>query len=152
MFKSPGHKKAIEFINQHHMAVIGTSTPQYAVTTSVIYYLPQKNGQVRFVTKNHTAKYKNIVASPQVSLTIVDPTKPKAVTISGAAAEITDPSKVHQTVEQMLQLAQAKLHDIAPIAKLTEGDFVVFEITPADIMLSDYSGKIGEGNKYNQSV
>jgi len=152
MFESKEHKSAIAFINSHYLAVIATSTPKYAVTSSAIYYVPIKNGKLRFVTKNHTAKYKNIIASPQVSLTIVDHQKPKSVNMSGAAAEITDPEQVKDTVRQILHLAQDKLGDMAPIAKLTEGDFVVFEVTPTDIMISDYTGKVGVGAQYNKSV
>ena len=69
MFKGKDSKLADEVLDRNRIAVIATSTKDYGVSSSAIFFIPVKSNKFRFITKSHTAKYSNIKSSPQVSMT-----------------------------------------------------------------------------------
>ena len=143
--KDLAKKEATEFLHDHTRAVIATVDEKGSPYTSVIFYKVQKDGRIRFLTKDMTAKFVNIKNNPKISMTILEPQQSKALSLEGDATIIDDTKLSDESAQEILKLAYSELNDMAPIAKIMQGTFVVIEIEPTRFRYVDFTGAIGSG-------
>jgi len=136
-----------EFIKSQSKAVIATVDSESQPSTSVIFYIVDKNDEIFFVTKSHTTKFENIKSNHKAALTIVDSNKPIAVNLIGTATEITEQPNRDEIMQKVFQLSYSELHDFAPIIKLHKGSFSVFKFTPTKAKMTDFTRPIGDAKE-----
>lgn len=139
-----------EFLERNHVAVLATANKTSAMPhAAVVYYSVTSSFNLYFVTKDGTAKSKNIDSNPQVALAVYEAASQRTAQISGTAQRVNDPEKLNTALDLMAQHSQqTSQNSELPIARLDAGNFVLYRVIPNSIRLDDYkygvSGQIFE--------
>ena len=136
-----------DFIKSQSKAVIATVDSEDQPSTSVIFYIVDKNDEMFFITKSHTTKFENIKSNHKAALTIVDSKKPIAVNLIGTVTEITEHPQRDEIMQKVFQLSYSELHDFAPIIKLHKGSFSVMNFVPLKAKMTDFTKPMGEAKE-----
>jgi uncharacterized pyridoxamine 5'-phosphate oxidase family protein len=146
MFKLFGNNIS-DFVKAHSKAVIATVDVDNQPSTSVIFYVLDKNDELHFVTKSQTKKFENLKENNKAALTVVDDEKPIAVNITGSAIEVTDQTIRDSIMQDVFKLSYSELHDYAPIIKLHKGSFSVLKFIPKQAKMTDYTQPMGKAKE-----
>lgn len=119
------------FLEDHQWAVLATVSAGGAPQQSMVGYVTDAEGRIVISTKAHTAKWRNALGRPQVSLTVVDGRAHLA--IAGTAEAIdADPERAELTADVFARLAGTDRPDPASlVATLDEQQRTVIRIVPA---------------------
>ena len=135
------------FVKSQSRAVIATSDLSNQPSTSVIFYVLDKNDELHFITKSQTKKSENLKDNNKAALTIVDTDKPIAVNLTGVVVEITDQTTRDSVMQEVFKLSYSELHDYAPIIKLHKGSFSVMKFIPKQAKMTDYTQPMGKAKE-----
>jgi len=135
------------FVKSQSRAVIATSDLSNQPSTSVIFYVLDKNDELHFITKSQTKKSENLKDNNKAALTIVDTDKPIAVNLLGVVVEITDQMVRDSIMQEVFKLSYSELHDYAPIIKLHKGSFSVMKFIPKQAKMTDYTQPMGKAKE-----
>lgn len=129
------------YIAKNPIATLGTTNAQGVPHGAAVYLCTGSNATVYFITKQNTAKYRNLKEQKQVSITIVDPSENSTLQAVGRAFEVADAATIDDVMQRI-----ALIHDTAndwlpPIAKLRAGAYVVVGIELTRTRLAHYQGK-----------
>lgn len=136
-----------EFVKAQAKAVIATVDAEGQPSTSVIFYVLDKNDEFHFITKSQTTKFENLKLNNKSAVTVVDSEKPIAVNMTGIVVEVTD-QKIRDTMmQEVFQLSYSELHDYAPIIKLHKGSFTVMKFIPSQAKMTDFTKPMGQAKE-----
>jgi uncharacterized pyridoxamine 5'-phosphate oxidase family protein len=136
-----------DFIKSHAKAVIATVDSDNQPSTSVIFYIIDKNDELHFITKSQTKKFENLKVNNKAALTIVDNDKPIAVNSTGIVVEVTEQSDRDLIMQDIFKLSYGELHDYAPIIKLHKGSFAVMKFIPKQAKMTDFTQPMGKAKE-----
>lgn len=139
--------KIIDFVASHSKAVIATVDAANQPSTSMIFYIVDKNNDMYFVTKSLTTKSENLKQNNRSALTIIDEEKPITVSMTGTVHEIADQLKHDDIMQNIFKLSYSELHDYAPIIKLHKGSFVVMKFIPKQAKMTDFTLPMGQAKE-----
>lgn len=129
--------EAKSFLDSNSIAVLSTKDKKGNVSGAVVYYIVDQLDRVYLLTKEGTHKAKNMLANPQVALTIFDAPKLQTLQIDGIASVETDQKVVGYVFSQITKPRKdTKKDSVAPVVNIDDGGFVVFRVT---IKGGDYS-------------
>lgn len=129
--------KTTQFLHQHDTAVLSTIERTGNVTGAVVFYTFVE-GLIYMITKNSTQKSRNMMANPQVALTMYDSDRFQTVQVQGFA-EVELDAAVRQSIYEKLANPHNRTdHKIPPVTKLKEGSFIIFRIVPTQFSFSDF--------------
>ena len=132
----------LNLLAHHNIMTLATVRPDGFPQATFVYYINQ-DFRLYFATDPTSQKAGNIKLNNKVSVAISGETenanKLKALSLSGIAAKVTDPTRVHD-VQISLFKAVPRAKRFAP----TDAEqLVVYSITPIAISLVDYSAGYG---------
>lgn len=136
-----------EFVKSQMRAVIATVDANGQPSTSVVFYVLDKNNELHFITKSQTTKFENLQNNNKAAITIVDANKPIAVNMIGTAIEVKDPKIRDEIMQEVFRLSYNTLHDYAPIIKLHKGSFTVMNFKPKQAKMTDFTKPMGEAKE-----
>lgn len=132
-------QKAHIFLTTHETAVLSTIDPEGIVQGSVIYYAVDKNNYIYIVTKDQTAKARNIHYHPLVALTIFDTNSMQTLQIEGVASLEKDSAIKEGIYKTILRPRFTGKHaELPPIMHLSAGDYVVIVVKTLHYKYADY--------------
>lgn len=122
------------FLHDHRWAVLATSRRDGSPQQSMIGYAVDADGRVVISVKSYTAKWRNVLRQPRVSLTVVD--GHSHLVVYGEAETIEhDPERAERTAMVFARLNDAEPPDPASIVELLdEQQRTVLRITPDRIL------------------
>lgn len=134
--------KIMDFIDQHPVAVLGTLDETGSPYGAVIYVTTGgEEATVYFITKNDTAKFKNLLHQKLASLTIADPDTMETMQARGKIGLVTD-AVIADSVHRKISAAHDPLLDwLPPIAQIKAGQYETVALTLTYARLSDYSDR-----------
>lgn len=138
MATAADRQKAFEFLSNHRVASLATVSAEGAPMSAVIYYVPDKDLNILFLTKTETAKYINICNNHRVSLAIYDEANLSTIQIEGTAAEVSQTYTVDKVFKSIVKRPGELPHWPPPIIKMLAGDAVVMKITPSRLRFADF--------------
>jgi general stress protein 26 len=142
-------KKIIRFLQDHPVGVLATVDTDGNPHASPLYVNTNDNLRVTFTTKRGTVKYQNITRNDHVMVVVYEAASQTAVQISGRALEVADDQDQQSIYHGTLRAArQTGQDEVPPIAKITAGAYVAFEITIENIWLSDF----GWGSSFANAI
>ncbi len=144
--KSATRATAYKFLRNHKTAVVATLSSRGEVSTTPVTYTLTKNKSIRFVTKDKTTKYKDIVDGSSVALSVVDTDNLTSVNITGKAMLTYDTEEIVQTLKKID--GSRKDDEVPPIIKLSKGELVVVDITLTRLQFTCFSDKSDELTEY----
>ena len=134
-------REARSFLQTHNVGVLSTIDRGGSPHGATVYYvIDQEN--VYFLTKSETTKAKNILAHPQVALTIFEEYTLQSLQICGLAEAEHDrgvTTRVFEIITRELQYDSEKT--TTPVTKILEGSYVVFKITITDAKYRQFRSK-----------
>lgn len=128
------------FLAEHYTGVLTTADSAANPHGAVVYYLPEPDLTLSFVTKEETQKFKNIKENQQVAFVIYDEKSQTTLQIFGRALVVDDVEKKRDTINNMKNSSIALSGQLLPPAyKLTAGDYAVVQLIPQVIKMAIYS-------------
>jgi nitroimidazol reductase NimA-like FMN-containing flavoprotein (pyridoxamine 5'-phosphate oxidase superfamily) len=142
--------KIFDFLQDHKTGVLATVDPNNMPHASVLFYTIDKTFAARFLTKKGTRKSDNLRHNNHAMLLIYDEKSQTTAQITGIVAEIKDNDETHQV---FLNALRASLHTaesaIPPISRVDAGEYVAYELKPAEVKMNVYKRGVlerGSGN------
>lgn len=134
--------QALAFLKEHDVTVLSSVDRTGNVYGAVVYYLVDQLNYIYILTKQGTAKARNILAHSQVAMTIFEASTARTLNIQGTAEFETD-QKIKDYVfnEIVKPRPYSGEMQLPPVTKLTEGSFTVIRITPTSGKYTDYKEK-----------
>lgn len=128
---------AAEFLREHMWAVLATGRRDGSPQQSMIGYVVDDEGRIVISIKSYTAKWKNVLRQPRVSLTVPDG-RAHLVIYGEAEAIDRDPLRAELTADVFARLSNAARPDPASIVPmLDEQQRTVLRITPTKAELHE---------------
>jgi PPOX class probable F420-dependent enzyme len=125
------------FLREHLWAVLATGRRDGSPQQSMVGYVVDDDGRIVISIKSYTAKWKNALRQPRVSLTVPDG-RAHLVVYGEAEAIDTDPERAELTADVFARLSNAPRPDPASIiAMLDEQQRTVLRITPTKTELHE---------------
>lgn len=129
--------EAKTFLDSNSIAVLSSKGRSDKVSGAVVYYIVDQMDRVYILTKEGTHKAKNMLANPQVALTIFDQANLRTLQIDGIASVETDQKVIGYVFNVITKPRRdTKKGGAAPVVNIEDGSFVVFRIV---IKGGDYS-------------
>lgn len=137
------------FLADHYSGVLSTASADGQPHGAVVYYLPDTDLSMYFVTKEETQKYKNIEQNKQVSFVVYDEKSQTTLEIQGKVEVVEDLETRRETLHNMTNSSIALSGTLLPPAyKIEAGDYVVLHLVPNSIQLAVYSRSADGQNIY----
>lgn len=134
--------EATAFLRSKDMAVLSTSDKKGVPHGAVTYYVVDDQHRIYILTKADTTKARNVIANPQVALTIFDTGAAQTLQIQGVAViETNEKTKQHIFNSIMKPHKYNEGYRLPPIAWVEAGMFVIITVTPQSANYSDFSKK-----------
>lgn len=140
--------KALKFLASHRLAVMSTVSADGKPHGAVMYYHIEPDFSLYFLTKTETSKYKNMLANPDVSVTIWDDEVSVTAQIEGSISEVLSTEMTDKVVRKLMNKGNS-VNWPPPIAKMRAGDFVVMCVTPIHVQVGDFK-KFHEDGYFTQ--
>jgi nitroimidazol reductase NimA-like FMN-containing flavoprotein (pyridoxamine 5'-phosphate oxidase superfamily) len=140
-----GAQKAIilNLLTHHKIMTLATVRPDGFPQATIVYYV-NEGLTLYFATDPASQKAGNLKLNNKVSVTIAaeteNPSKLKALSLSGTATKIVDPERLH-AVQILLFRAVPGAKRFAP---MSADHLAVYSITPTAISLVDYATGYGK--------
>lgn len=140
------------FLADHYSGVLATTSSVGVPHGTVVYYLPEPDFSLYFVTKEGTQKYKNIQANNRVAFVIYDEKSQTTLQLHGVVQVVDDLERKRETIHNMTHSSIALSGTLLPPAyKITAGDYVVLQLVPSTIDLAAYA-RSNDGSDVYESL
>jgi general stress protein 26 len=127
------------FLANHDVAVLSTVTKSGQVQGAAVYYVPGDDGNIYVLTKSDTSKAHNMLAHPQVAITIYDATELKTIQMQGKAHIEADLKMKRLVFDKMVRPRNYQGEEIMPpVTDLSFGGYITFRIEPDRISYTNY--------------
>lgn len=135
-----GHE-TLRFLQTHEIAVLSTIDRAGNLSGAAVYYFLE-GSYIYIITKEGTKKSRNILANPQIALTIYDSDNLQTVQMQGHAEAETDPAIKEFVYQQLIKPRHYNRGDnLPPVTTIQNGGFIVFRIAPMEFSFSDFNKK-----------
>ncbi len=129
------------FLLNHEITVLSSKDRKGEVSGAVVYYALHE-GFLYILTKADTTKAHNMMANPQIALTIFDSDTLQTAQINGQAQIEGDLETKHYMFYKLVRPREYEGEELMPpVTELSAGSFIVFKIKPTEINFIDYKGK-----------
>lgn len=149
MSKVEEHQEVAKFLQRVHTGILSTVDTDGKPWGSAVYFVIDDDFNTYFVTRVGTKKYQNILAHPDIALTVVDSDSQTTVQIAGPVSKLPA-HEYKDIVFDKLASLRPKHHEnwAPPIEKVHQGDYIALKISPTTLQYSDYSKAYTD---YNQN-
>lgn len=103
-------------------------------------------GQLYFITKTDTQKFKNIGHNPHVSVTNADPAENSSLQVTGKAYVVNDATAIEMVMSKMTKVYARSADWLPPLVKLRAGPYQVVRIKVEHARLANFKGKHAGGS------
>ncbi len=133
-------KQALVFLKEHDIAVFSSADRTGNVYGAVVYYLVDELNRIYILTKQGTAKARNVLSHSQVAITIFEASTAQTLNIQGHAEFETD-QKIKDYV--FSEIVKPRPYNgamrLPPVTMLKEGAFTIIRIEPTSSKYTDYT-------------
>ncbi len=132
-------EKIQEFLQHHTVGVLATANDKAVPHAATVYFVTDDDLNFYFVTKEKTAKYKNLHENPHASLAVFDAKLQTTLQVDGTAKVIEDISQFMELFTKILHISvNTSDSSRPPISKLYAGDYYMFRLKPHQVRLAEY--------------
>lgn len=128
-----------DFLDTHSVGVLATANKSAIPYASTIYFVVESDLSISFLTKEDTAKCRNMRENPNVALAVTDSESQSTVQVAGTVQEIKDEARIQQLHDQVVAITvSTSSGDTPPVMKLDAGKLVAFSIQPSFVRLARF--------------
>jgi hypothetical protein len=136
---SDEYKRAYTFLIQNPMGILSTAGGAGTVWGAAVYFLPDEDLNIYFVTRTGTFKYKNIETQPFAALTVADEEKQITVQLSGTIDRMPINKYMDVFFDKFAAMRSEGDYQWAPpVDKVHEGNYMPLQLTPSRLQYADY--------------
>lgn len=136
-----------DFLRTHFSGTLATADASANPHAAVVYFKPQDDFSLLFVTKVATQKYQNIAENNRVAFSIYDEKEQATLQTTGRIDTIEDPEQRQAAINTIFTLsAELSLTVLPPIEKLLAGEYVVLRYVPQTMRLAVYARPDSQGD------
>lgn len=129
----------VDFLKRNKVAVLATAGMDARPHAAAVFYETDSNSNIFFVTKEDTAKSKNLQANPQASMVIFEAKSLRTAQIYGGVTRMQNEAMLQKALRIMSRhSSETSGSSATPISKLDAGAYVLYMLTPEVIRLGDY--------------
>lgn len=135
--------KVMRYIDEHPIVVLGTLDDYNRPYGAVVYAVSGDHNSrmhIYFLTKDDTAKYRNLRARPAVSVTSYDEGDISELQAQGHAEVERNPRVIDTVMKHLTRAHSHAAEWLPPIAKLRAGNYVMIGITLTQARLGEFKG------------
>lgn len=141
------------FLAEHYSGTVATADSAANPHAAVVYYLPDSDYTLSFVTKEETQKYKNMQENKQVAFVIYDEKAQTTLQITGHVRIVEDSEQKRDTIRNMTNSSLTLSEKLLPPAyKLDAGEYVVLQLIPQVMKLAIYARTDDEEDLYEELI
>ena len=129
---------AFRFLRENKVAIITTVADNYDLFSRALSYYVSKDNNLRFVTRDRTTTYMNLLANSKVALSVLSSTLRICVNIEGEVRKITDRKVFKESLRELGHSANG-VECMPAVFQHQHGDIVVLELHPIKIQYTDFS-------------
>lgn len=134
--------EAVKFLLQEGIGVLSTSSKTGVVHGAVVYYVLDDQHRMYILTKAETTKARNIIAHPQVALTVFNADNAQTLQMHGTAKIETREAVKQNIFNKIMKPHKYKGgYRLPPVAWLEAGMFVIITVTVESSNFADFSKK-----------
>lgn len=138
--KSFNDPEAKAFLREHGTAVLSSADGEGNIFSSVIYYIADPDSRIFFVTKQGTAKARNLLVHNKVALTIFEASKAQTLNLQGRAEFVTEQDTINFVTSQIMKpRPYGGEMRLPPIAYIGRGAVTIIKIVPTSGTYTDYT-------------
>lgn len=144
--KYDSKEKVYKFLQEHAVAVLSTVSLDNIPSAAPIYFVPDEELNLYFMTKSDTVKAQNIENSDNdsaVAITVVDPEFPLTVQARGTISENNDP-KYFGKLTELNALQKAGFHWPPPLNYKVKDFFSSTSLLRLGFVLLIFQRLVGE--------
>lgn len=131
------------YVIKNPIATLGTCDAHRVPHGAAVYMCTDTNRSVvYFITKQDTAKYRNLKEHEKVSITIVNPSENSTLQAGGRAYEVEDAITIDEVMKKIASEHDSAKDWLPPIAKLRAGAYVIIGIELTHARLAHYQGMV----------
>ncbi len=131
--------KLYTFLSKHNIGVLSTATKDGQPHAATIYFIIDPDLNVYFITKEKTAKSRNLAENPQAALAVFEAQTQTTAQISGDVIEVKSVSRLDEVFRKILAItAKTSESTIPPVSKLQSGGYRCFSLQPKVVRLAEY--------------
>ena len=132
-------QEAHNFLKNHTVGVLATVDPNGEPHAAAIYYFADEDFTISFITKTQTKKADNLQHNNHAVLVVYEPASQTTVQITGTVSAVTELLEVNDIFRRVLNASlETSQTSVPPIAKLKEGDYIGFRLTPKQIRMAAF--------------
>jgi uncharacterized pyridoxamine 5'-phosphate oxidase family protein len=140
----PEESRAFQFIKKNTVAVVATTSSEGNPNAAMVNYVIDSIGNLYFITRKNSQKYKNLKKNPSVAVVIGSENTLECIQIEGKSMDIND-EKFEKEIKSEFSI-RAKLQDIYlsetnPFHQIKGVNFALFKIIPEWVRFVDYKEK-----------
>ena len=129
-----------DFLKRNHIGVLATADKKTASPhAAAVYYAIDSQLNIYFLTKDKTAKSRNLDMNPSAAMAIYEADAQRTAQISGIVNRV-DSQEVMERAKPLMSLFSSQTAGTAetPISKLAAGEYVLYRLVPQFIRLGEY--------------
>lgn len=151
---SPDAEKLIStFLADNYSGVIATADSAANPHGAVVYYLPDPDYSLYFVTKEETQKYKNIEQNKQVAFVIYNEETQTSLQIFGQVVIVDDMERKTEAIKNMTNTSLSRSNTLLPPAyKLDAGEYAVVQLVPQVMKMAIYARSDADEDLYEELI
>jgi nitroimidazol reductase NimA-like FMN-containing flavoprotein (pyridoxamine 5'-phosphate oxidase superfamily) len=129
-----------EFLQRNHIAVLATADKKTAAPhAAAVYYATDSHLNIYFLTKDKTAKSRNIESNPMAAMAVYEADSQRIAQITGTISRVTEEDMMERAKPLMARFSkQTSGSEETPISKLSAGEYVLYRLTPQSTRLGEY--------------
>jgi nitroimidazol reductase NimA-like FMN-containing flavoprotein (pyridoxamine 5'-phosphate oxidase superfamily) len=141
------------FLADNYSGVIATADSAANPHGAVVYYLPDPDYSLYFVTKEETQKYKNIEQNKQVAFVIYNEETQTSLQIFGQVVIVDDMERKAEAIKNMTNTSLSRSNTLLPPAyKLDAGEYAVVQLVPQVMKMAIYARSDADEDLYEELI
>lgn len=144
---SESRDNILHFLRNNRVGVLATSDRTGQPHAATVYITHDDDLNLYFVTKEQTAKSRDLQTNPQAAIAIYDPTNQTTVQAEGKVEEIIDIAESERILYEVWMTAlQTSDSGTIPISKLRAGGYIAYKLKAKALRLASFNA---DGDKAN---
>lgn len=128
------------FLSNHNIGTLATADAKARPHAATIYFTVDDRLEFYFVTKEDTAKHRNLQENPWASLAVYEADSQTTMQASGPTVQLAeDDKRLKNIFNEIVGAAESTSESgVPPISQMPAGKYVVYQLQPETVRLAQF--------------
>lgn len=144
---SKSREHILQFLSRNKVGVLATADKTGRPHAAAVYTTHDENLNIYFITKEKTAKSRDLQTNAQAAIAIYEPSSQTTLQAEGVAEEVIDMAQSEKILYEVWTTAlQTSQSGTIPVSKLKAGGYIAYKLNAPSIRLATFNA---DGDKEN---